>query len=81
MGVSKIDPAIIVIFVRRDVRDQFYASRKHFRGKSTRDIGLSRITEHKIYIGESLTQQFLPGEEEAIKLQVYLDINWSYIPS
>ena len=57
MGVSTIDPAIIVKFVRRDVRDQFYAGRKHLRGKSTRDIGLSGITEHKIYIGESLTQQ------------------------
>ena len=57
MGVSKIDPAIIVKFVCRDVRGQFDAGRKHLRGKSTRDIGLSRITEHKIYIGESLTQQ------------------------
>ena len=56
-GLTRNDPAIIVKFVRRGVRDQFYTARKHLRGKSTKDIGLSRTSEHNIYIGESLTQQ------------------------
>lgn len=55
-GSSRNDPAIIVKFVRRDVRDKFYTSRKYLRDKSTKDIGLTRVAEHKIYIGESLTQ-------------------------
>ena len=43
-------------FVRRDVRDKFYTSRKYLRDKSTKDIGLTRVAEHKIHICESLTQ-------------------------
>ena len=35
------DPPIIVKFVGRDVRDQFYTVRKYLRGKSTKDIGPS----------------------------------------
>jgi hypothetical protein len=54
-GALRNDPAIIVKSVRR--KDKFYTSRKYLRGKSTKDIGLTRVAEHKIYIGESLTQQ------------------------
>ena len=57
-GALRNDPAIIVKFIRREVRDKFYTSRKYLRGKSTKDIGLTKVAEHrKIYIGESLTQQ------------------------
>ena len=56
-GALRNDPAIIVKFIRREGRDKFYTSRKYLRGKSTKDIGLTKVAEHKIYIGESLTQQ------------------------
>ena len=54
---ARNDSTIIVKFVRRDIRDKFYSLRKNFRGKSTKDIGLTRVTEHRIFIGESLTKQ------------------------
>ena len=51
------DSTIIVKFVRRDIRNKFYSLRKNLRGKSTKDIGLTMVTEHRIFIGESLTKQ------------------------
>lgn len=51
------DPAIIVKFVRRNKRDEFYRARKHLRGKSTKDLGLSRRVESSLYISESLTKR------------------------
>lgn len=51
------EPAIIVKFVRRNTRDKFYAARKQLRGKTTRDLGFSRVAENTIYISESLTKQ------------------------
>lgn len=53
---SKRESAIIVKFTRRDIRDQFYKARKNLRNKTTRDIGMLRCTEHKIYVAENLTQ-------------------------
>ena len=50
------DPAIIVKFTRRDIRDKFYKARKNLRDKTTRDIGMLRTTERRIYIGENLTR-------------------------
>lgn len=51
------EPAIIVKFVRRNTRDKFYAARKQLRGKTTHDLGFSRVAENTIYISESLTKQ------------------------
>ena len=51
------NPAIIVKFVRRDLRDEFYSARNQLRSKTTRDLGMMRINERKIFITESLTQQ------------------------
>lgn len=51
------DPVIIVKFVRRDIRDRFYKSKHNLRNKSTRDLGMVRMEERKIFITESLTQQ------------------------
>lgn len=51
------DPAIIVKFVRRNLRDEFYSARSQLRSKTTRDLGMMRINERKIFITESLTQQ------------------------
>ena len=53
----KRDPAIIVKFVRRNTRDEFYGARKHLRNKTTKDLGYTRTTERKIYISESLTRE------------------------
>ena len=50
-------PAIIVKFVRRDVRDSFYKARSGLRNKSTKDLGIKRIAERKIFIAESFTQK------------------------
>ena len=46
------DPAIIVKFVKRDTRDSYYRARKHLKGKSTKDLGLTRVTERNIYIAQ-----------------------------
>lgn len=59
MDPGKHDPVIIVKFTRRDIRDRdkFYPSRKYLHDKTTNDIGITRTTEGKMYITESLTQQ------------------------
>ena len=48
---------IIIKFTCRNIRDRFYQSRKGLRGKSTRDLGLSKVAENPIFISESLTKQ------------------------
>lgn len=50
-------PAIIVKFIRRSDRDEFYSSRKKLKGKSSRDIGFTRQPSQQIYISESLTKK------------------------
>ena len=52
---GNLPPAIIVKFVRRDVRDMIYMNRRNLGTKSTRDLGLSE--SNKIYVNESLTPQ------------------------
>ena len=47
--VRNRDPAIIVKFVRRNVRDRFYNAQKHLRDKTTRDVGLNKVSEYNIY--------------------------------
>lgn len=54
-SATNSSPAIIVKFVRRDVRDQFYHARKELRNKTTTDLGYD--DSKKIYISESLTQK------------------------
>ena len=54
---EKQEQAIIVKFVRRDLRDNFYSSRNNLRHRSTRDLGMVRLEEQRIFISESLTQQ------------------------
>ncbi|CAB4005709.1 Hypothetical predicted protein [Paramuricea clavata] len=53
---TKRDPAIIVKFVRRDILDRFNKAKTNLRNKTTRDIGMLRFAERKIYVAESLTQ-------------------------
>ena len=39
------------------VRHKLYHSRKHLKEKSTKDIGLGRLSDNRIYIAESLTKK------------------------
>ena len=70
-------PKIIVKFVRRDVKEQFYRGRKHLRNMTTRDIGLSRFSDNKIYVSESLS----PRNKELFRdcLKFKRDHNFNYI--
>ena len=70
-------PKIIVKFVRRDVKEQFYRGRKHLRNMTTRDIGLSRFSDNKIYVSESLS----PRNKELFRdcLKFKRDHSFNYI--
>ena len=50
-------PAIIVKFVRRDVRHKFLKAKKQLFGIASRDLGFPRVYEQNIFIAESLTQR------------------------
>lgn len=67
-GRSNI-PRIIVKFVRREIKDQFYHSRKKLKDKTTRDLGLSRFAENKIYISESLSRRKKELFNECLKFK------------
>lgn len=71
---TAMNPKIIVKFVRRDVRDKYYTARKNLRGKTTRDLGLSRHSDNKIYISESLS----PKNKELFKQCLVLKRNKNY---
>ena len=71
------DPALIVKFARRNVRDKFYKVRKNLRGKSLRDIGITRFAGRKIFIVESLTQHNRKLFNEC--LQKKKDLNYRFI--
>ena len=47
------DPAIIVQFVRRHVRDAFYKAKKNLKDKSSKYLGFHRTQERKIYVAEN----------------------------
>lgn len=51
------DPSIIVRFVRRDLRDEFYKARSKLKEKTTRDLGIERLSPQKLFITESLTKR------------------------
>ena len=57
-ALNKVNPAnqfpkVIVKFARRGTEDQFYHGRKHLKNKSTKDIGLSRFSDNRIFTSES----------------------------
>ena len=70
-------PKVIVKFVRRETKELFYQGRKCLKNKTTRDIGLSRISDNKIYVSESL----LPRNRELFKdcLKFKRDYHFNYI--
>ena len=47
-------PAIIVKFMRCDVKDNFYRARKQLKDLTTQDLGYSE--KNKIYLAESQTE-------------------------
>ncbi|XP_068707747.1 uncharacterized protein [Montipora foliosa] len=50
-----IPPAIIVKFVKREIRENLYRARKNLKSISTVDLGYS--VANKIYVNESLTEK------------------------
>ena len=50
-----IPPAIIVKFVKREIRENLYRARKNLKSISTVDLGYS--VANKIYVSESLTEK------------------------
>ena len=58
---ASVDPAIIVKFVRREMRERLYRSRKRLKSITTADLGFS--VDKKIFINESLT----PKNKELFK--------------
>ena len=64
-GVSKITAK----FVRRDIRDKFYKSRKYLKDKSTRDLGMARHPDNRIYINESLSPNNKYLFQECLKIK------------
>ena len=58
---ASVDPAIIVKFVRREMRESLYRSRKRLKSITTADLGFS--VDKKIFINESLT----PKNKELFK--------------
>ena len=49
--------AIIVKFVRCEIRDKLYLARSMLKDLSTRDLGYTRYRDSKIYMAESLTKK------------------------
>ena len=67
-------PRIIVNFVRRTVKEQFYQGRKH---KSTNDTGLSRLSVNNIFISESLSPRNKSLFKDCLKFK--RDYSYRYI--
>ena len=61
-----VEPAIIVKFVRSEVRENFYRARKRLNSVSVVDLGFSEAK--KIYINESLTPKNKGLLKDCLKL-------------
>ena len=69
---SDSPPTIIAKFVRRDVRDQVYKSRKNLKDKSTKDID-HNLPDSKIFVTESLTKRNRELFNKAMTIKRSLD--------
>ena len=67
MASNQKTPAIIVKFVKRDVRENFYRTRKFLKDMTTRDLGYSG--ENRIFVNESLTQKNKDLFNECLKIK------------
>ena len=48
---------VVIKFTCREIKDKFYQGWLQLKDKSTGDLGLSRISENKLFITESLSQR------------------------
>ena len=62
-----MDPAIIVKFVRREMRESLYRARKRLKSITTADFGFS--VDKKIFINESLTPKNKELFKECLKFK------------
>lgn len=60
-------PAIIVKFVRRDIKDKFYKARKQLKECTTTDLG--HEVSNRIFINESLTEENRRVFNECLKFK------------
>ena len=67
-------PAIIVKFMRCDVKDNFYRARKQLKDLTTQDLGYSE--KNKIYLAESLTERNRMLFKDCLKVKIKRRI-WS----
>ena len=76
---NKRDPAIIVKFTRRDIKNKMYTARKNLRSKSSRDLGFTRHNESKIFLVEILTQtnKILFNETLKVKKELHFKFIWT----
>ena len=72
---DRSNPSIIVKFVRRDLKEEFYSSRKDLKNFSTEDLGYS--TTNNIYVNESLTEKNKELFRESLKAKKSL--NYKFI--
>ena len=69
-------PAIIVKFVRCEIRDKLYLARSMLKDHSTRDLGYTRYRDSKIYMAESLTNKCKELFKSCLKKK--LDMDYRY---
>ena len=67
-------PAIIVKFMRCDVKDNFNRARKQLKNLTTQDLGYSE--KNKIYLAESLTERNRMLFKDCLKVKIKRRI-WS----
>jgi hypothetical protein len=73
-------PKVIVKFTRRSTKEKFYHGRLRLKDKLTRDLGLSRISENKLFISESLSPRNKQLFKDCLKFkrENYFRYIWSY---
>ena len=69
------DPKIIVKLIRRDVKEQFYRSRKELKNVTTQHLGYS-VANH-IFVNESLTGMNKELFRDCLKAKK--DLNFTYV--
>ncbi len=72
-----MNPTIIVKFVRRKKREEFYRARNILRGKTVNDLNLNLNTRERMFIAESLTRANKELFSKA--LQAKKDCHFKYI--
>ena len=69
------DPAIVVKFVRRDVKEAYYKSRKLLVKTTTQDLGYRK--SNRIFINENLTEKRKELFRDRLKFKK--EFNYAYI--